>query len=614
MTPQTRRTASIVASAIVLAAIGTTLGSYPTYLLTLAMINVIAAVGLNLLTGNSGQISLCHSSFMAIGAYASSLCTARLDVPFWAAIPLGAIVAALLGALLGAPASRLKGIYLALATLGFLQIVQVAIEELASVTGGVRGLNVPKPSIGGMRVTEYGIFTTVLCVCALAIWTARNLLASRVGRELEAVRQSPAAAQALGVSVARVKLAAFALSAAYAGAAGGLLAITVGFIDPVEFGVSASLRQITFIVVGGMGSVAGSVIGATVLSALPEVLRPVKEYSDIIYTLILLGFLLVLPRGLVTLWPRAPRPRPRDQTLPAAGTSPPERRPAAPGRSLPPFWRGEAPAQRASLGGGFPMTDRLTVDRLTVRFGGLVAVRDVSLRVAPGEIRGLIGPNGAGKTTVINAITGLVRIASGRVLLDDAVVSGLPAHAISRRGIGRTFQHVEPFGELTVLENVLLGVGRHAPVSFAAAALATSRARRIEAEAVREADAILERFELAPYRDTPAAQLPFGALKRMDLARALAARPTLLLMDEPTSGMSESEADHAIEAARTLAESGNVTLLVIEHNMRVMMALADRVTAMQNGAVIGEGTPREIQGNRAVIDAYLGEEALDAAH
>jgi branched-chain amino acid transport system ATP-binding protein len=259
------------------------------------------------------------------------------------------------------------------------------------------------------------------------------------------------------------------------------------------------------------------------------------------------------------------------------------------------------------------MKYRLTVEQLAVRFGGLQAVRDMSLLVAPGEIRGLIGPNGAGKTTVINAITGAVAIASGRVLLDDAPMSGLTAHAISRRGIGRTFQHVEPFGELSVLDNVLLGVGRHAPVSFGQAAFATPRAREREAQAVRETLDVLERFDLLAYRDTPAAELPFGVLKRMDLARALAARPTLLLMDEPTSGMSESEADRAIAAARALAESQGITLLVIEHNMRVMMALAHSVTVMQNGAVIAEGTPTEIQRNRTVIDAYLGEEAVDAA-
>lgn len=260
------------------------------------------------------------------------------------------------------------------------------------------------------------------------------------------------------------------------------------------------------------------------------------------------------------------------------------------------------------------MKHRLAIEALTIRFGGLVAVRDLSLRVAPGEIRGLIGPNGAGKTTLINAITGVVPIAAGAVRLDGERVSGLSPHAISRRGVGRTFQHVEPFGELSVLDNVLVGIGRRMHVGFGAAALATPNARRCERGAMREALGILERFDLLSYARMPAARLPFGVLKRMDLARALSARPMLLLMDEPTAGMSEAEADRAVAAARALAESEGVTLLVVEHNMRVMMALAHTVSVMQNGVLIAEGTPAEIQRNRTVIDAYLGEETTDVVH
>lgn len=274
--------------------------SYHLYLAELAMINVIIAIGLNLLSGNCGQISLCNGSFMAIGAYCTALCTSRLALPTLIALPASVGISALLGAALGYPARRLSGLYLALITLGFLELVGIVIEEFPDYTGGIRGLKVARPEILGFSFqSNASLYWFVLVSTVGAVAVGYNIQRSRYGRAFDAVRQSAFAAQALGIPVARVKLIAFALNAAFAGFAGGLLAGVVGFIDPPEFGILASIQHITFIVVGGLGSILGSIAGAVLLTALPEILRGVQEYGELTYGLILLGTLLFLPRGLV---------------------------------------------------------------------------------------------------------------------------------------------------------------------------------------------------------------------------------------------------------------------------------------------------------------------------
>jgi branched-chain amino acid transport system permease protein len=279
------------------------LPTYYLYLLNLVLVNIILALGLNVLTGNSGQISLCHSSFMAIGAYTYTLLNNELHWPMLACAGAAVLLSALGGVLVGYPARRLSGIYLALATLAFLSLTQVLIEEFPDLTGGIRGLKIEKSTFLGLSLSnETLLYYLVAIGCAFSLYMTYNIMRFPMGRAFDAIRTSPQAAQALGIPVARFKLIAFTISAAYAGLAGVLFAMIVGFIDPIEFGVSASLRYITFIVVGGMGSIAGSVIGAVVLTGLPEALRGVKEYGDFVYSIILLLSLVFMPNGLVGLF------------------------------------------------------------------------------------------------------------------------------------------------------------------------------------------------------------------------------------------------------------------------------------------------------------------------
>ena len=279
------------------------LPTYYLYLLNLILINIILALGLNVLTGNSGQISLCHSSFMAIGAYTYTLLNNELHWPMLVCAAAAVVLSALGGVLVGYPARRLSGIYLALATLAFLSLTQILIEEFPDLTGGIRGLKIEKGTFLGVSLgNDTLLFYLVAIACAFSLYVTFNIMRFPIGRAFDAIRTSPHAAQALGIPVARVKLVAFTISAAYAGLAGVLFAMIVGFIDPIEFGVSASLRYITFIVVGGMGSIAGSVIGAVVLTGLPEALRGIKEYGDFVYSIILLLSLVFMPNGLIGLF------------------------------------------------------------------------------------------------------------------------------------------------------------------------------------------------------------------------------------------------------------------------------------------------------------------------
>lgn len=279
-------------------------GSYYHFIAGLALINAIIAIGLNILTGNAGQISICQASFMAIGAYATTYFGAKFGLSYWIALPVGGLLTAACGVVVGFPALRLRGFYLAVATLGFLEFSQILIENLPSITGGVRGLSSPRPFIFGRRLaSDLSFYYVILAIMLAGAWCASSLLRSPTGRALNAIRVSDAAAQCLGIPLARTKLIAFVISAFYAGIGGGLYASLVEFIDPLEFNLLTSVRDIIFIAVGGLGSVSGSIIGAIVFTLLPEVLRGFKEYSEFVFGAILLLTLIFMPTGIVGLLP-----------------------------------------------------------------------------------------------------------------------------------------------------------------------------------------------------------------------------------------------------------------------------------------------------------------------
>ena len=302
--------------------------SYYLYLVSLCLINIIIAIGLNLLTGNAGQISICHSSFMAVGAYGTTYLVTVAGMSFWVAMPLGGLIAALFGLALGFPALRLRGFYLAVVTLGFLEMSTLLITELPKITGGVRGMSAPRPILpGGEQAGDLAFYYVILAVTLVATWCAFSLLRSPTGRALNAIRNSEAVAQTLAIPLARVKLTAFLLSAFLAGIGGALFASVVGFIDPTEFGLWTSVRFIIIIVVGGLGSIVGSIVGAVTLTVLPELLRDFKEYNQLVFGALVLATLIALPNGLVSLVPVL---RARLSGRSRAGASPTDSRAEAP--------------------------------------------------------------------------------------------------------------------------------------------------------------------------------------------------------------------------------------------------------------------------------------------
>ena len=556
---------------------------YELRLFMLFLIYSMIAVGLNVLVGLTGLVSLGQAGLFALGAYTGAILAIRLGLDLVLASLGAAVVSGLFGAALAYPSVRVRGVYLAVVTIAFGLIVENVAIEWQGLTGGTTGLTgIPGPNLFGYALSGFAFYSVLAVTLFLATLAAHNLKHSGYGRAMLAVAQSETAARSLGIGATGIRTLAFAVAAVTAGIAGSFYAFLNAYISPDIFTFSDSVRFLLMVILGGAATTFGPVLGAFILTYLPEVLQRFAEWQKFAYGALLLVVMFALPGGILgsvgSLYNRL-RPGPRGVD-PAEGTSAAQ------------ILEGRTPASLETQG-------------LTVRFGGLTALNAATIRVAPGEIHALIGPNGAGKSTFVNAISGFYQPSEGTVHLDGADLAGRKVHGIARLGLARTFQNTELFGQMTVLENVMVGGFSHHGYGLPGAILRTPRFRREEAACRAAAIGLLDFVGLTEAANEQARFLPFGHQRRLEIARALATRPRLLLLDEPAAGLTTQEIDELEAMIRRIAKLG-VSVLLIEHHVELIMAVADTVTVLDYGQIIASDRPEAVQADPRVIEAYFG--------
>jgi branched-chain amino acid transport system permease protein len=607
-----------------------------------ALIFGLAAIGLSLLMGLAGQVSLGHAAFFAVGAYLQAILVTKTEVPGVIAAVLAVATSMLVALLVGLPLLRLRGHFLALATLGLGIIVSVVVREL-EVTGGTSGIfGIPKPSFGGRSYdTPQEFFWLLVPFVVIGLLLAHGLVRSRTGRALGAVNDSEVAAECLGVNTYALRLRVFVLAAGYAGLAGVFYAHWLAVVSPEAAGFELSVQLLLMVVLGGLGTVWGAVIGAVAVEALGEGMRSLipkvipgasGEVQLLGFGLVLVLLVVLLPGGLAQLWARltarltpgrgvlAMRGAGRGAVRGPASPATPDKPGAAAGNDPAHDVTIEATTdysgQQAlsSLLAQASVSERgsalLSIRGLTKRYGGVTALEDVDLDVRAGEILALIGPNGAGKTTAFNIITGVLAPTAGTVTLRGTQVQGRRPHVVAELGATRTFQNLQVFGSTTVLGNVK--VARHlrsrSGVVRGMLGLAGREERDIE-DCARTAVAALG---LSDDADRPIKDLAFGQQRKAEVARALALAPALLLLDEPMAGLSGTERDSLAWLLRKVRSAG-ISVLLVEHDVDAVMALADRVAVLDDGRLIAFGEPEDVRSDPAVIAAYLGTDEDDDA-
>jgi ABC-type branched-subunit amino acid transport system ATPase component/ABC-type branched-subunit amino acid transport system permease subunit len=569
-----------------------------------------AALALNLVMGYAGQISLGHFALLGVGAFTSGLLTnpGKAGLPFLVGVPVAVLAGAAVALVIGVPALRLRGLYLAIATIGFSYAMERSVFRAKAFTGGTAGLELPRPLAGDFLFSRNADYlAVVLVLLALACFVDANITSTKLGRAFHAVRSDEAVATSYGIDVRRHKLVAFVVSGGLAGLAGAMYGHLFQFVNNETFGYAQSLLLVVIVVVGGLGSRTGVVISAFAYALLPQLLEAVVGKENIGYAPVIGAGLLMLtvavhPGGIAQ-GLKEGRERREERQREKAEQS--DEADAAALPRLPDLPRPSGLPERTHVEGR-PVLD---VRDVSVRFGGLQAVDGASLAVHRHRIVGLIGPNGAGKTTLFNVISGHVRPQSGSVTLLGHDVSSAPAHTRAALGLGRTFQQIGLAKDLSVTENLLLAQHAVARYSTVESVLRVGRANAAERELRERAREAVHALGFERYADTPVRLLSHGQQRIVEIGCVLVTAPELVMLDEPSAGMSPGAAENLAVRLRDIRDQLGRTVLLIEHNIPLVLDVCDDLHVLAAGQVIAAGPAEEVTSRPEVVAAYFGEPA-----